>query len=73
MAEGVVAEFNERLRSVAAEFPNVRVIDLYSALANSDGSPNPEYFGKDLLHLGSKGQEKWATLLTPIFTELKLN
>lgn len=73
VAEGVVSDLNEQLKSLVAGSENVRVIDLYAALSNPDGSPNPEYFGKDLLHLNAKGQEKWASLLTPVFAELKLN
>lgn len=72
VAEGAVAELNERLKTIAAEYDNVKVIDLYAALANPDGSPNPEYFGKDLLHIGARGQEKWASLLVPVFADLKL-
>jgi lysophospholipase L1-like esterase len=73
VAEGVVADLNEQLKGLAASHPKVKVIDLYSALGNADGSPNPEYFGKDLLHMNAKGQEKWASLLKPVFVELKLN
>jgi lysophospholipase L1-like esterase len=64
---------NEGIRKLSSEGKNRHFCDLYAALANADGSPKPEYFADDKLHLNVAGHAKWAELLTPIFEKLKLN
>jgi lysophospholipase L1-like esterase len=51
---------------------NTDYCDLDTATANADGSPKPEYFVADKLHLSDAGHARWAELLTPIFEKLKL-
>ena len=63
---------NEGIRKMASEHQNTYFCDLYAATANADGSPNPEFFASDKLHLSDAGHAKWAELLTPIFDRLKL-
>ena len=63
---------NEGIRKMASEHKNTHFCDLYTALANADGSPKPEYFADDKLHMNDAGHTKWAELLTPIFEKLKL-
>jgi lysophospholipase L1-like esterase len=63
---------NEGIRKMASEHENMRFCDLFTATANADGSPKPEYFATDKLHLSDAGHAKWAELLAPIFVELKL-
>ena len=63
---------NEGIRKMASEHKNTRFCDLFAATANADGSPKPDYFAADKLHLSDAGHTKWAELLTPIFVELKL-
>ena len=62
---------NEGIRKIASEHKNTRFCDLYTALANADGSPKAEYYADDKLHLSDAGHVKWAELLMPIFENLK--
>jgi lysophospholipase L1-like esterase len=57
---------NEGLGKLASERKNTYFCDLFSATANDDGSPKPEYFAADKLHLSDAGHQKWAELLQPI-------
>lgn len=63
---------NEGIRKMASGHKHTHFCDLYAALANPDGSPKPEYFTDDKLHLSAAGHTKWAEVLTPIFEKLKL-
>ena len=63
---------NDGIRQMASEHKNTQFCDLYSAAVAADGSPNPDYFVADKLHLSDAGHAKWAELLTPIFEKLKL-
>jgi lysophospholipase L1-like esterase len=64
------AAMNEGVRKIAAERKDTSFCDLYAALANEDGSPKPEYFADDKLHLNAPGHAKWAELLKPIFEKV---
>ncbi|MDF2651724.1 MAG: acyltransferase, partial [Paenibacillus sp.] len=50
---------NTTLKKVAADFPNVVILDWYSL---SEGKES--YFSKDGVHLKSEGAEFYASLLT---------
>jgi lysophospholipase L1-like esterase len=63
---------NEGIRKLASEHKHTHFCDLDTAIANPDGSPNPEYYADDKLHLNDAGHAKWAELLMPIFDKLKL-
>jgi lysophospholipase L1-like esterase len=63
---------NDGIRKLASEHQQTSFCDLYAATANADGSPKPEYFVEDKLHLSDLGHAKWAELLMPIFEKLKL-
>ena len=63
---------NEGLRTLASEHKGTHFCDLYAALANADGSPKPEYFAEDKLHMSTSGHARWAELLMPIFEKLNL-
>ena len=57
---------NDGIRKMAAEHKTTHFCDLYSAVADADGSPKAEYFAEDKLHLSDEGHRKWAELLAPI-------
>ncbi|GHB34420.1 hypothetical protein GCM10008106_14680 [Mongoliitalea lutea] len=38
-------------------------IDRWSALLNSQGEPNPDYFIEDNLHLKEQGYEQWNKVI----------
>lgn len=63
---------NDGIRKIASERKNTHFCDLYTALADADGSPKADYYAADKLHMSDAGHTKWAELLTPIFEELKL-
>jgi lysophospholipase L1-like esterase len=60
-----LTDLNERLTALAEKFRNLAVLDLYSALSTTDGTPDPRFFKEDLLHLDAAGYEKWAEILKP--------
>jgi Lysophospholipase L1 and related esterases len=68
-----LTELNARLTALGENRENLVVLDLYSALATPEGNPDPQYFGKDQLHLASGGYKKWAEILKPAFEKLGLN
>jgi lysophospholipase L1-like esterase len=65
-------ELNARLTGIGEKHSNLVVLDLYTAMATPEGAPDPQYFGKDLLHLGANGYKKWAEILTPAFAKLNV-
>ncbi|MBM0103184.1 hypothetical protein JM946_00425 [Steroidobacter sp. S1-65] len=56
---------NQGVRQIAKETRNVTLVDLYAAMVTEQGTPEPSYFGKDLLHLSAAGQDRWKELLEP--------
>ena len=65
-------ELNKLIASLENERSHVVVLDLYSLLADLDGSPHAEYFAKDRLHLSPAGQKRWRDALVPIFKRFNL-
>ena len=63
---------NDGIRKMASEHKNTHFCDLYTALANPDGSPIAELYVEDKLHMSDAGHVKWASLLMPIFEKLKI-
>ncbi|HAI11989.1 MAG TPA: hypothetical protein DCM28_09815 [Phycisphaerales bacterium] len=70
---GAVSDLNARIKKLADENEHVTLLDLFAAFAKSDGMPDPQYFGKDQLHIATKGYEKWAELLKEKITLLELD
>jgi len=68
-----LTELNARLTALGENHQKLVVLDLFSAMATPEGAPDPKYFGKDLLHLGAGGYQKWAELLKPAFEKLGVN
>ena len=63
-------ELNREIKKLAESHKNIVLCDVYAAMANEDGSPKPENFGPDRLHMAKPGYERWKALLTPIFDKL---
>lgn len=57
---------NDGLRKLAEQHPRTAVADLNSAVATPAGTPDPQYFRKDLLHLSAAGHARWRELLLPV-------
>ncbi len=61
---------NENIKKLAEGKKNIAVCDLYTAMADADNKPKPEYFGQDKLHLAGPGYEKWTETIKPVFEKL---
>ena len=48
---------------IESNHPDWQWIDIYSAMLNTDGTPNPEYYLSDGLHLSEKGYLLWKTII----------
>lgn len=59
---------NSRLKAFGIGKTNMVVLDLFSVFATPEGAINPEYIGKDGIHITPAGYEKWAALLRPVLT-----
>ncbi len=44
---------------------NADYADVYSAMVDAEGKPQPDLFLEDSLHMNAKGYEKWAKVLKP--------
>lgn len=67
---GALKDLNTRLTSFGIGKKNLVILDLFTALATPDGAPNPDYIGKDGIHLTQVGFEKWGALLRPALDSL---
>jgi lysophospholipase L1-like esterase len=56
---------NQGLRQIAKDTRLVTLVDLYSATAKNDGTPDPQYFSDDRLHLSAAGNARWKEVLQP--------
>ncbi len=63
---------NKLIASLADRRRNVVILDLYAALADPDGSPHPEYFAPDKLHLSAVGHEKFKEALLPLLKKFNI-
>ncbi|MEO1526666.1 MAG: GDSL-type esterase/lipase family protein [Planctomycetota bacterium] len=54
---------NAKLREVALSTPNTYFIPTASHYLNGDGTPRPELFVEDKLHLNAEGYRLWSTLI----------
>ncbi|WP_294639498.1 GDSL-type esterase/lipase family protein [uncultured Aquabacterium sp.] len=60
-----IAELNEGIKQFASSRDGVVVVDLHTALSDSEGNPVPAYFAPDLLHLSPAGYRVWKAELEP--------
>jgi len=63
----LVDQFNYTNEIIAAEIknnhPDWRWIDIFGAMLNAVGRPNPEYYSNDGLHLTEKGYLIWKNII----------
>ena len=65
-----IRALNRRYQDLAtAAGPHVRYLDLWPALATSEGALRPEYT-VDALHLNGPGYRAWVAELQPVVAEL---
>lgn len=60
---------NAGVRQLAAKRDGVSVVDLFAATATADGTPDPQWFKPDRLHLSAAGYARWKAVLEPVFRE----
>lgn len=61
--------FNQKLSEYCRAKENVSFVDVWQALTNSDGSPRPELYLEDQLHLNAEGYKIWAGIFKEYFKE----
>lgn len=60
-----MAETNNLIKKYLAAQKNTGFVDVYGPMLNSDGSPRPELFQKDMLHMNAAGYSIWQKLIEP--------
>jgi lysophospholipase L1-like esterase len=65
-------ELNKLIASLDRTNPHVAVLDLYSLLVDPDGSPHPDYFAPDKLHLSAAGYRRFRDALLPLLKQLNV-
>lgn len=61
-----VHETNALVAAYAASNPHVEFIDIATPMLGDDGTPRPELFLDDDLHLSEAGYELWASIVEPV-------
>jgi len=61
---------NELIKKYAEDNVNLTVVDVATALLGKDGTPDPDLFLSDALHLNQAGYERWEKIVAPILNEL---
>jgi lysophospholipase L1-like esterase len=61
-------EANALIKEYASRDKRLIYIDVFTPMLGGDGSPRPELFGPDGLHLNKEGYRLWKTLIAPYFS-----
>jgi len=64
-----VRKTNQMLRAYIKGQKKVHYINVTNALLIADGKSDPSLFEKDMLHLNTKGYDRWDKVLRPYFME----
>lgn len=62
---GLMAAYNERVRSLCAEDPRLLFLDTNPSMLGADGLPQPEFYSDDKLHMSPAGYAVWRGLVAP--------
>lgn len=60
-----VREANERVRRFSEQDPRLSYIDIFTPMLGPDGTPRPELFVQDRLHLSEQGYALWRSVVAP--------
>jgi lysophospholipase L1-like esterase len=63
--EQKVREANELVRRFAATDPRVDYLDIFTPMLGPDGTPRPDLFAEDGLHLNASGYDIWESVVEP--------
>jgi lysophospholipase L1-like esterase len=70
LARWSIADRMERANALvseyAAEHPLVDYIDVYTPMLGTDGTPRPDLFVDDGLHLNARGYDIWESVVEPV-------
>jgi lysophospholipase L1-like esterase len=60
-----IANANELIKRFLKDQPKTAYIDVFSAMVDQDGNPNPDLFVDDRLHMNKKGYAIWVQIIGP--------
>lgn len=58
-------EANGLIKAYATRARRLVYIDVFTPMLGKDGSPRPELFGPDRLHMNSEGYSLWKSVVAP--------
>ncbi len=64
-----VKEVNRRIEEITKEGRNMKFIDTFQAMLGPDGTPKPDIFVADNLHMNPKGYAIWKEVVLPFLGE----
>lgn len=66
-----IRDANERIASYCKDQPQVTYVDIFTPMLNDEGTPRPELFVKDGLHMSQAGYDVWEKALQPLLYPAK--
>lgn len=60
-----IREANALIRTYVATHPRLAYVDVYTPMLNEHGTPRPELFLPDQLHLNAQGYALWQRIIAP--------
>ena len=60
-----ISRANALVHAYVSTLPNTEFIDVFTPMLAADGSPRPELFRADALHLNASGYELWRAVIAP--------
>lgn len=61
-----MVEANAMIRATCDADPAMSYIDVSAGMLQADGTPRPEIFKKDMLHMNDLGYDAWAAAVGPV-------
>ena len=58
-------EANELIKAYASKDKRLVYIDVFTPMLGNDGTPRPELFGPDKLHMNPEGYKLWTSIIGP--------
>ena len=63
-----IRQANAMIAESIKQDPKLHYVDVFTPMLGKDGTPRPELFRSDRLHMTRAGYELWTSILTPILT-----
>ncbi|QHG86140.1 SGNH/GDSL hydrolase family protein [Xanthomonas sp. NCPPB 1638] len=61
-----VATANRLIRDALAQFPQTDYVDVHTPMLDADGTPRPQLFREDRLHMTADGYALWRKAVAPV-------